>query len=181
MSSSGEPITPAVRRSFDKFERQKHSLLCQLTQWSMARVSFRPAPSSWSALEVLDHLVKVEQAVLLDIRSRLPDGELVSFKDRVGAYLVFAVMRFPLRVKTPASTPTALPQPGRLLRGCPPMGRGQKQSEKTARYLAAGTIPVRSVSPPDLMTMPRALTFLSAHLHHHGYQLNRFEKVTSRL
>ena len=175
-------MTPAVHRSFEELERRKNSLLAQLTQWSMERASFRPAPSNWSALGVLDHLVKVEQAALLDVQSRLPHGEPVPFKDRVGTYLVFAVMRSPLRVKTPVSSSTVLPQPAGDFAAL--AGQWEMVRNDLRRLL-------ESLQPEQfrcglfrhpvagLMTIPYALTFLSVHLRHHGYQLNRLEKATS--
>jgi len=67
-------MTPGIRQFYEKLEMQKKTLLFEVALWSPAQVHFRPKPCAWSALDVLDHLVKVEVALIDAVRSQLPDG-----------------------------------------------------------------------------------------------------------
>lgn len=76
-------MTRAMQRRLDKLERQKHEVLSEASKLSSTDLRFRPDPRAWTALDVLDHLVKVEEASLQSVRKHLPKGASISFKDRL--------------------------------------------------------------------------------------------------
>jgi len=135
-------------------------------------------------LDVLDHLVKVEEALLEAAHEQLPNGIPVTFKDRVGAFFVISVMRSPMRVKVPTSATMVLPEA--TTDSHDTAKRWSEVREQMANLL-------RSLQPEQLrtglfrhpvsewMTMANALAFLSAHLRHHEYQLNRLNSATRNL
>lgn len=181
----GEPdLTPNVRRWFEKLERQKADVLSEISGWSAERLRFQPSPSSWSTLAVLDHLVKVEESLLLALQSSLPDGHSVPFKDRLGGLAVTCVMLSPMRVKVPTAAKIVVPDTvsDPLL----VTNRWNKTRAELANLL-------NRLSPMQIrrglfrhpvsgwMTVQRTLAFLSAHLGHHRYQLKRLRQATRAL
>jgi uncharacterized damage-inducible protein DinB len=174
-------MTPSLRPSFDDLQRRKRAVLFGLSAWSEERLCLQPAPASWSALDVLDHLLKVEQGWLDAVRSNLPDGHPVALRDRLGAWAVLCVMRSPMRVKVPDSASQVLPEKAADLSLI--TQQWQAAREEMAQLLT-------DLSPKQLrcglfrhpvsgwMAIRQALAFLSAHLQHHGYQLRRIQRAT---
>lgn len=92
-----------VRRRFERLERQKRSIVSGVVRLSAAQLRFRPAPAASSVLDVLDHSIRVERALLEAVREQLPNGAPLTFRDRVRAWLLIAIMLTPIRVKVAAS------------------------------------------------------------------------------
>ncbi len=177
-------MTSNLQRSFERLESQKAAFLAETSLWSAERLHFRPAHSSWSALDVIDHLVKVEQALVRAVRSSLPHGHPQQVKERVGALLVFLVMRSPIRIKVPASAGSVLPEitadPILIVRQWDDL---RIEMEDLVKGLLPAQLRCGLFRHPvsGWMTMSQALAFLSAHLRHHGYQLTRLERATRAL
>jgi len=169
---------------FERLEQEKAGLLSGISSWPEKLLRFRPGPAAWSTLDVLDHLVKVEKGFLSQVRSSLPEQHAVSIPGRLRAMMVNAVMRSSLRVKVPAGAEVVLPDNSAdfhtIVAGW----------DETRRDL--GDL-VRTLKPDDLrrgafrhpvsgwMAPPQGMAFLSAHLRHHRYQLDRLKRATSRL
>ena len=173
-------MTPAIWRWFERLETQKQKVLTDVAGLSAAQLRFRPEPTAWSVPDVLDHLIKVEKALLEAVQDQLPNGTPLKFKDRVGASFIIAVMHSPMRVKVPASASMVLPES--RADSSKIAARWSEVREEMADLL-------RSLRPEQLscglfrhpvsgwMTMAQALAFLSAHLRHHDYQLNRLKSA----
>lgn len=178
------PKTPAIWHWFEKLEMQKQKVLAGVARLSAAQLRFRPEPTGWSVSDVLDHLMKVEKALLETVQANLPDGTPLQLIDRVGALFIIAVMQSPIRVKVPASASMVLPDA--TADTSETAMRWSEVREEMADIL-------RSLRPEQLrcglfrhpvsgwMTMAQALAFLSAHLRHHDYQLNRLKSTTRKL
>ncbi len=163
---------------FAKLEREKQAMLSELTAWPMERISLRPGPTEWSALDVLDHLIKVEIAFLRSVREHLPNGHPITTRGRLQTILVISLMKSPLRVKVPAALKMVLPD-----READPSGMAARWSLVRSDI---GSL-LQSLQPEQLrcglfrhpvggwMAIPNALAFLSAHLSHHRYQIRRIE------
>jgi len=177
-------MTPAIWYWFEKLETQKQDVLADIARLSPTQLRFRPEQTAWSVSEVIDHLVKVEKALLEAARGQLPNGTPLKFNDRVGALFIIGIMQLPMRVKVPASASMVLPE------------ATADTSEIAMRWSAVReemAEMLRSLRPEQLrcglfrhpvsgwMTMARALAFLSAHLRHHDYQLNRLKSASRKL
>jgi len=164
-----------VRQWSEKLERQKSALLSDVASLGAEQIWFRPEPSSWSVADVLDHLVKVEQASLEAVRRQLPGDAPPALGDRMRAAIVILVMRSPVRVKVPASATQVLPEAADPAKSEPRWSEVRKEM---------GDL-LRSLQPEQLrhpvsgwMTMAQALAFLSAHLRHHRYQIDRLKSAS---
>ena len=177
-------MTPKIRQSFETLERQKARLLSEVLTWSAERAQFRPEPTGWSTLDVLDHLVKVEKAFLRTVQNNLPDGHPVTYKDRIGALFIIGVMRSPMHVKVPASATTVLPgttTDSRTLSNKWDETRGEMAGLLTALLPSQFRAGLFRHPVSGWMTVSQAMAFLSAHLRHHGYQLNKLRSATREL
>ena len=158
---------------------QTTALLSRIQPWSRAQHNFRPNLNDWSALEVLDHLSKVEQSILGALKSNLPQGHVVSLKDRVGGMIVNLVMRSPLKVKVPPGAkvfPDAEPDLPAISR------RWTEAQSEMAELLNSLSTTQRQVGlfhhpRSGWMTIGQTLSFLSAHMRHHEYQLARIARA----
>lgn len=177
-------MNAAVRRPFEELQRRQEAVLLDLGRWPVARLQFRPSPTSWSALDVLDHAIKVEKGCLQSLRQNLPEGHKVGARERFGAFMVITVMRSPTRVRTPAAVPQVLPAGEHDLAA---MTREwqiiQKKMTRVLDDLSAPQLRCGLFPHPvsGWMTAPQAMSFLAAHLRHHRYQLNRLERATRHL
>jgi hypothetical protein len=160
-------------------QRQKHAFLSGLQGWLPTQTSFRCAPGSWCALEVLDHVVKAERGILADIQWNLVQAKEVPLSHRVRSDLLIWFMHTPLRVRVPGPLSAVLPGTDFDL----PMliatwndsqtrfGDWLKDFRGDAHAMAAFHHPVSG-----WMTASQALRFLAAHTRHHRYQLLRIRR-----
>ena len=177
-------MSPEIQRAFDKLEHQKESLLLELSVWSPEQLSFRPDSNSWSALDVVDHLHRVEKGILAAMRSNLPHGQAVALKDRLGALTVRLVMRSPWRVKVPAATPSMLPGP---VTGLATLS---ERWSATRVHMAKLLDSITPCNPrigyfrhprSGWLNVLQTIKFLSVHLRHHFYQVQRLDRAARSL
>ena len=177
------PGVRKLQRSFTRLEEQKRDLLADLSTWTEEERRFRPAPNSWSALDVIEHLVKVECESLAHIQTKLSDSHPVTIRERIGARVVFAVMLSPLRIKTPPSVAAVLPDGSATENEI--VGRWH-DVRKDMNLLTERLRPDQLTSGlfhhpvSGSMGMVDALTFLSVHITHHTYQLRRIRTAFAK-
>ncbi len=177
-------MNPALSKAFQRLEREKQALLSAVASECAEAMSRRPEPGCWSRAEVLDHLAKVEEACVNSVQANLKHSRPVRLQHRLKALMVNGVMRTPLRVKVPASAKGVLPA------AAADVGVVREQWSEVRRRLAE----LLNRLPPEKMrcgvfrhpvagwmTIFGALAFLSAHLQHHRYQLNRLKRATAEI
>ena len=165
-------------------EQQRRELLHELDEWSPLRLAYRPGGRGWSALQVLDHLVRTEREILLVVYQN--EGGTFPFRvvDRVRTRLLCALFRTDRKVKVPSSASVVLPAENVDL---PMVKLGWEELRKTlaenverllASYSGKGVFrhPVAG-----WMDMPAVLDFFSVHMIHHRFQLTRIRKVSELL
>ncbi|MGI9040942.1 MAG: DinB family protein [Gemmatimonadales bacterium] len=54
----------SLQRRVERMERQRAALLLEVAALSPAQLRFHPDPDSWCPLDVVEHLVRVEEAIL---------------------------------------------------------------------------------------------------------------------
>ncbi len=171
--------TAAVWDMFDRLERQKEAVLSRVVSWPKERLLFRHESNSWSTLDVVDHLVKVERSSLAAIRSSLPGGHPVTLKDRLGAFVVISIMKSPMRVKVPSSASEVFPDSeADLVSVSEHWNQTRVILRKVLDSLSADQLRCGLLRHPvaGWMTMSGAMDFVSAHMRHHEFQLRRLEK-----
>ena len=91
-----------LERRLDDMDDWKDALLGALSIESPGRLAFRPGGKGWSALDVVQHLVLVEEGVLGYARKKLQGPpQPVALLDRAKLTLLVGVLRSPIRFRAP--------------------------------------------------------------------------------
>ena len=85
----------------DQLQSQKDNVLFEIESWSLESINYRPSPREWSAIEVLDHLVRTEVAILAAARRGLLKPHRIGIIDALRTRFIQTV--FPLRSKSESS------------------------------------------------------------------------------
>ena len=175
--SDPPPVRPSasLARRLDRMERRRAALVERLRRLHPEELATRPSPGSWHVLDVVEHVVIVEERVLGALATRpgpIPLTERLRSGMRLTALRLY--LRSGGRIKAP--NPALLP-PG-----------GASLDELLARWdrtRAGYATALASFGPADLvrpmmkhpivgkLTPPQTLTFLDAHLAHHSRQIDR--------
>jgi hypothetical protein len=98
-----------LERRLDDLDDWKDALLGSLAIESAERLAFRPGGKGWCALDVVQHLVLVEEGVVGYAHKKLQaPPQPVPFLDRAKLPLLVVLMRSPLRVRAPV--PVVIPE-----------------------------------------------------------------------
>jgi len=174
----GVGMLSGLSRRYAQLERRKGRVLAGLANLGEDRLRQRPTESAWSRLEVLDHVVKTEESIMVEAWNNLPLG--VAVTRRVKARIVLVVMSLPTRIRVPAGVEFVLPD------------SSVNQSDLLRRWDAARVnlrAYLESIGPEQArrgcfehpvggwMDVPLALGFLDSHLRHHQYQLARIARL----
>jgi len=125
-----------------RLEAQKDAILAEVGGWPAELQRWRPADGGWSALQVLDHLVRTEAGISAVARVRLAMPQRITVRDRVGFVFVEHVFRSRRRVRVPGSVANVI-APGE---GLAPWAPGE------APVVARGSdIKLAALSPPSLV------------------------------
>lgn len=157
-----------------RLEEQKIAMLAEVSAWPAELLGKPPGDGRWSALQVVDHIVRVEMGITAEVVRGLGDPQRIGIRDRAGFLFVEQVLRSRRRVKVPACVPTVLP------------GKGLELREITARWHRARVELERLAGEADgcrggvfrhpvsgWMSFEQVLRFCSVHMAHHGFQLER--------
>jgi len=177
----GQTMDASLSGQFAKLERQKQTLLEQLAEWDSPLLAFRSAPGQWSALEVLDHIVKTESAIVATMRNHAASSRSVSAPDRVRGFLLILLFLTPVRVKAPGSVKAIVPSGDNSFES---LGAAWTQTRDELESFL-NSVPRKRLWPAVFrhpvagwMTLPRTLSFLSAHIIHHVFQLRRLAEAS---
>jgi uncharacterized damage-inducible protein DinB len=164
-----------LERGLDRMERRRATLLEHLATMSPAQLTDRPATGGWAVLDVVQHVVIVEELVVRALGTRpgpLPLAERIRSGLRLTALRIY--LRGGGRVQAP--TPAILPQRS------VPLDELRARWDRTRAALASA---LASFGPTDLvrpmmkhpivgkLTPAQTLTFLDTHLAHHSRQIDR--------
>lgn len=163
-----------------ELERQKRDLLAEVGEWSTEKLFHRPSPSEWSVVEMMDHLVKTEIAILAAAREGLRKPHRIGLGDKVRTRFLQRVFMSDRKVKVPASVSQVLP--GSDLQWPLLLDRWQKSRWELQQFLKDHDHKLLSQGIfrhpiGGWMAMPEILNFFSVHLIHHNYQLVKIKNA----
>jgi hypothetical protein len=169
----------------DTLELQKRELLNELTGWPSSRLTYRISSGEWSALQMLDHIVRTEHEILAAVyRNEGSINHRFGLTDRLRNRLLIALFRTDRRVKVPASAALVLPDNEAELPALTAQWSQvrDKLDKNVERLLASYTGRAIFHHPvAGRMDTPAVLDFLSVHLLHHGFQLKRIRNASEHL
>ncbi len=163
-----------------RLEEQKIQLLKGLEVWSAERLNVHPVEGGWSALQVVDHLIKTERHIQNRVREGLAAPHRLGLRDRLGTAFLTRIFRSDRRVKVPKSASAVLPDAAPDL---PTLLSQWDRSRAELAALLAALTPAQQTTGVfrhpvgGWMSVPGVLTFFSVHMHHHNFQLNRLQEA----
>ena len=166
------------RRLFARIEARRREIVAEADRLTSEQLTFRPMPNAWSALDVLEHLVKVEEAIAARVRPREPRSlaETARAKTALGLMRVLTVVRG--RIKVPVQG--VLPLGGVTLGDL--VGRWQEAQEALRERLEGfgpqdWSRPMMRHPLIGLLTPAEGLGFLHWHMGHHRRQIGRIRRA----
>lgn len=168
-------MNQSVHHHLEKLEATRRALLADLQELPPARLSARPRPDKWSILEIVEHLVLAERAILQE----MPDATALVARPRTVAHhvkywVVLAVLRFSIPVKVPA--------PGMHPRGRSTLAELAQQWDANSQWLHAYAasqdahglrlaVFTHPIAGP--LTLPQTLRTAAYHVAVHAAQIRR--------
>jgi hypothetical protein len=164
-----------LKRRLDGMDEWRDALVGRLSGQSQERLAFRPGGKGWCALDVVQHLVLVEEGVLGYARKKLQGPpQAVSLVDRAKLISLVLVLKSPVRFRAPA--PQVVPAETFPL---PELEARWKNVREGFRELL-GSLPEERLSAllfrhplGGPLDAAGTLTFLDEHARHHDAQLRR--------
>ena len=97
-------MTSRIEKRLDDLDRWKDAFLGSLSSGSPERLTLRANGVGWNALDVVQHLVLVEEGVLSYARKKLlAPPQPISIVDRGKLALLVGVLRSPIRFRAPVA------------------------------------------------------------------------------
>lgn len=156
-------------------------MLARLRVWSPKQLQNRPAEGAWSALEVVDHLMRTERSIGDAARTYLPEKRSVSVEERARFLAISAMFRMPTRVRVPAAVSQILPSDTPSLDVLTEQWEqeGRRWHELLGSPLAADASFAAMRHPASgWISLRGALHFVAVHTRHHEFQLDRIAQAS---
>jgi uncharacterized damage-inducible protein DinB len=172
------PKEPEYLSQFERLEDERRRLLFDLSQWPTAHLNFRPAPGTWSVVEVLDHVVRAEAGTIADVRKGLDIPHALGSEDRPGITALRRALLSDNTFQVPAGAGAIIPDAQTTFAEV--INRWEEARRELRSIL-------ETLDPAQLgcgvfqhpfagwMTVTDVLDHLSDHLHHHRFQLSRLQ------
>jgi uncharacterized damage-inducible protein DinB len=170
-------MTPRARNLLDRLIHLRLAVLAEANELSAEQLVYRPEVGAWSVLDVIEHLVRVEEAILSRVRKRDPR----SWREAARARLALAIVSLSFLAGRRLRVPT---------QAIVPLG-GVTLTDLGGRWEAAQAAMRRTLDelgPADyarplmrhpvlgLLTPVETLIFLVRHTAHHRRQIARIRR-----
>jgi len=159
-------------------DRTREAFLLSVRSSSDRQRSFRPAPRTWSMLDVTEHLVLAEEKSLLGVLKGPQAGTRVTPVSQARMFAVRLVLATSIRVKVPV--PTVIPAGASTLEELEARWeqarRGVEEAFASVSIADAGAARFRHPLA-GWVTAREGLGFLVGHIRHHAGQLERIRRA----
>jgi hypothetical protein len=166
-----------LARAFSRLAGQTERLLDELRTWPAEQLRLAPDLRAWSPLQVVEHLILTEHAVLEMMQTHRAAPHRVTVAGQLRSAFVVTAMLLPTRVQVPAVAQVVIPT-DRLYTLAELVARWVFERHQMAEFLA--TLSVRETVQGlckhpygGWTTANGALLFLRSHLYHHRRQIAR--------
>ena len=159
-----------------ELETQRIETLAELGGWSPNCLSFRPAPTAWTAIEVLDHIVRAETGTLGDLQEGLRNPHPLGTEERPRVADLDRALRSDRSFQVPAGAEEIRPDPQTTwAQVTDAWALTRKELGQLVQSLGPGDTRCGLFCHPfaGWMTFEEVLQHFSAHLYHHRFQLAR--------
>jgi uncharacterized damage-inducible protein DinB len=170
-------MTAKARGLLDRLAHLRQVVLVEANRLSAEELVHRPETGAWSVLDVVEHLVRVEEAILSRVRKRAPRTWREAVRARLALGLISAAFAVGRRFRVPVQT--IVPLGGVTLMDLG--GRWETVQAAMRRMLedfgpADYNRPLMRHPILGLLTPVETLTFLVRHTAHHRRQIARIRR-----
>jgi DinB superfamily len=176
------PELEICQKAFAALESQRSEILARLAEWPTQKLTFRPSPDAWCAVEVLDHIVRAESGTITDIKNGLKQPHPLGGGERPGVALLDRALRSDKRFRVPAGADSIFPDAQATF---PDVLSRWERSRQELRHLVEELTPEGARSAvfqhpfAGWMNLAEVLDHFHAHLYHHTLQLARIEECSA--
>lgn len=171
-------MVPAIRERFEQSEQLRQQLLVDVQDLDEAQMAFRPAYDAWSIVQVLQHLMLVESAVLQYLEKKLQATTFpnAGFGAKIRSKLLNVALRTPVKVKAPQG----LAQPVRAMTFWDVAKRWNDNRDALESMLGKLTenhldSAIYKHLIAGYLNVFQMFDFIDNHLRHHIIQVNRIK------
>ena len=167
-----------IRWALQILTQQKKAIECAVQALEPERLNRRGGESTWSVLEIVDHLRKVEEGFADGMAASGNLSVNVRRTESVRAFLLVGFMLLPTKVKIPAGAPVHPDAELDVTRVVSSWNETRSGLLRTISQLQNGKVSGGVIRHPvsGWMGLTAATWFLAAHMIHHRYQLRRVLK-----
>lgn len=158
---------------------EKANFISLIESWPSEKLTYRPSSAEWCALEVLDHIVNTETAIMSAAQAGLGKPHRIGFTDRLRTAFLQKVFASDRKVKVPSRASQVLPGPDLELKVI--LGRWAQSRAQADSFVAITNAKLQNQGifkhpVGGWMGIQQILDFFSVHLVHHRYQLERISR-----
>lgn len=164
-------------------EERTESFLAELKQWPAEQRTRCSAAGGWCALQVLDHLVKTEEEILVAARAGASSPHALGIRDRLGSQFLMKVFQTDRRVKVPSSAKMVMPGPVCSFEElCDRWRRTRADFKDFVSQLSGDQLRLGIFRHPvaGWMGVAQMIDFFWVHVVHHEFQLRRLQGDASK-
>lgn len=167
---------------FERLETARQELLDRLSGIDEETLNRRPGEDAWSVVQVLHHVILVEELSVGYIERKRNAGpaERAGLAERVRSWILRVAMRSPFRFTAPPVS-TDLPARDRLRNVASRWAEVRAGARETLGEIPSDTIDRAIYRHPvvGVMSVDQAVGFLEDHLAHHERQIERTLRVVA--
>lgn len=165
-----------LRVRFEKLESVRRGIEARLGSLSADVANRPPSPGSWSAAQVIEHIVASESRSVDYIRKKSSDPAALrraGIPERIKGWLVVAAMGLPIRVKAPAIV-AAVPEQVDPVELCERWARVRDDMRSLLDAIPDELLTTCIYKHPvgGRLTLAAALDFMIAHAARHARQID---------
>ncbi|RNI22471.1 DinB family protein [Rufibacter latericius] len=163
--------------SFEQLEKQREEFSQWVAQAPEAAQHLKPAADQWSAAQLLYHLSRVDQQVVLGLEKRLASGKPLRPRrlgTQIRSFLLNLFLSLPIKFKAPAAVSEV---PEQVI--IPEVIQHWKQTREKLQAILSG-FPDQHLNKEvffhprsGMITLPQTLRFMIEHIEHHRRQMRR--------
>jgi uncharacterized damage-inducible protein DinB len=170
-------MTAKTQSLLSRMMHQRQTVLAEAEQLRSEQLLFRPETGAWSVLDVIEHLVRVEEGILSRVRKRDPRTWWQAARARLALEVISVYFLLGRRFKVPAQT--IVPLGGVTLTD---LGSRWEAAQAAMRCTLDDFGPADYARPLmrhpllGLLTPVETLTFIVRHIAHHRRQIARIRR-----
>jgi len=169
-----------LKRPFEKYLTAKNDLLKMTASLSQTQKTFKLNMETWSVLEVIEHLILVEEVSIRGIQKRLEENSTIKpagLSTWFRSFLLNTGLRMNVKYKAPSKR--VYPENPQSLEDL--NNRWEKSTENLSKFLSEFqesdlNLPVYRHPRGGDITLTYGLEFFLEHLNHHIQQIERIKK-----